>query len=259
MGNIKNLSEDEMKTSSFDCRLPIADFKIKNIFTLIELLVVIAIIAILACMLLPALKKANEAAKRSVCISNMKQLGFGIQNYVMDNRSWFPPAYVGSFTKSAFYWLVTNDYTDLRVWDCPADLTRTPNVHFNTSDATMNFKRKNGQWSNHSYGYEKLAGNYSGGTWSYPARTLESLKYGASSTIIIADVEYVLVTDSGGANDLGNRVAVARLDDDYLFNPLNALYVANRHHVVNCLFVDGHAEGQDQGSIKNIKGGYNGW
>lgn len=246
MESIENMWEEKMKTG--------------NKFTIIELLVVIAIIAILACMLLPALKKANEAAKRSVCISNMKQLGFGIQNYVMDNRSWFPPAYVGSFTKSAFYWLVTNDYTDLRVWDCPADLTRTPNVHFNTSDATMNFKRKNGQWSNHSYGYEKLAGNYSGGTWSYPARTLESLKYGASSTIIISDVEYVLVTEPTiGLNDLGNRVAVVRLDDDYLFNPLNALYVANRHHVVNCLFVDGHAEGQDQGSIKNIKGGYNGW
>lgn len=231
--------------------------KIDNHFTLVELLVVIAIIAILASMLLPALKKANDVAKRTVCIGNMKQLGFGIQNYVMDNRSWFPPAYVGTFTKSAFYWLVTGDYTDIRLWDCPADLTRTPNVHFNTSDANMNFKKKNGQWSNHSYGYAKLAGNYSGSTWSYPARTLESLKYGASSTVIIADSEYVLVAD--GINDISNRVAVVRLTPDNLFSPLNDFYVANRHHAINCLFVDGHAEGMNLSEMKSLKGTDMGW
>ncbi len=62
----------------------------KNGFTLIELLVVIAIIAILAAMLLPALARAREKARRGVCITNLKQLGLALQIYAGDWGGWFP-------------------------------------------------------------------------------------------------------------------------------------------------------------------------
>ncbi len=115
-------------------------------FTLIELLVVIAIIGILAGILLPVLSRARESARKTQCMSNVKQIGMGLIMYANENDENFPSSSANAMLSLN---LLYPDYvSDPRTFNCPSDTSVTTATNAGIAASTAFTKNQC------SYGYD---------------------------------------------------------------------------------------------------------
>ncbi len=92
--------------------------------TLIELLVVIAVIAILAALLLPVFNRGKESARAASCLSNLHQIGIGLQLYVADNGNRLPTVFDWSSSTTTNSPLINRalfQHVGANVFRCPSD------------------------------------------------------------------------------------------------------------------------------------------
>ena len=208
-------------------------------FTLIELLVVIAIIAILAAILFPVFTQAKAAAKKAVCLSNLKQIGIGWMLYASDHDDSMPMGYgyVDDLGRTVV-WYGAVDY-DNDVLD-PTGGTLYPYLKgFAITDCpaapypVSTLKISSNRWTPinlNLYGDQGDPGDVDAGT---PSRAASTVNYGSaelpSETILVGDA----ITASSGC----------KISPSFTFPSQYTGYAHGRHNgFANLGWLDGHAK-----------------
>lgn len=130
----------------------------KRAFTLIELLVVMVIVSILCAILVPSLQSAKQRAKRLQCLSNIRQIGIGIEYYKEDHEQYYPfrpPTSVSWADKNVLMNVLGSNYfrASWGIFRCPANNNPLdPNLRTNSLGGRMDFEINSGVFGMNFHG-----------------------------------------------------------------------------------------------------------
>jgi prepilin-type N-terminal cleavage/methylation domain-containing protein/prepilin-type processing-associated H-X9-DG protein len=202
-------------------------------FTLIELLVVVSIISLLTAILFPVFARARENARRSSCMSNLKQMGLAFMQYTQDYDEQLPKEYTST---APHYWMQTlQPYIKSdQIFNCPS--------------ANYSYINSNGSNSSYvSYGYNHYL---SGALSSAAGVNIAAIPQVAITPLVVDGSYYVAGPDN---TCQASTSSVAKTDAGWCGGTSTSFPYNNdnppmpRHlDTFNMVFVDGHAKSQKQ-------------
>lgn len=230
-------------------------------FTLIELLVVIAIIAILAAMLLPALARAKESAKRGACLSNIREVGVAFKMFLDENGDRFPKAVTErEATDSARWGSIPDTAGDRATYSIRGQLqSYIANTNLISSDANSDpganaFRCRDslawptpgpGQWFTTDYGFNLSEANYSPGfgqsAW-YQANPSYGFNESYTETSIARPSNFIILADAGRGDNTPSRGGVYPIQIIAPGTTTQSQLLERHNRRANIGYADGHTE-----------------